>query len=221
MTREIHQIRRENLELLIAEAGSASELARLSGTSPSYLSQVRHQLPAKNGSPRVIGVELAQKLEHAMGKHPGWIDRPQGGWAVREEGERYQPAAIGNSCPLLTWTEAGNFGKVKSDNHRTLIPCPIRCSADSFVLRVQDESMTPRFQIGDLIFVDPNAEPTPGRFVIVKIFNAPVVLLRQVIFESGELYLATPRSEVRSYLKYTDIVERQCGVVVFRGEIIP
>ena len=45
MSRRLAQIRLQNLETMIAEAGSALALARRAGTSPSYLSQVRRQMP--------------------------------------------------------------------------------------------------------------------------------------------------------------------------------
>jgi hypothetical protein len=63
MTRRHEQARLRNLELLISEAGSAAELARKAGTSPSYLSQVRRQLTTQTGTPRSLGDELADKLE--------------------------------------------------------------------------------------------------------------------------------------------------------------
>jgi len=76
MMRVPDQIRLKNLELLIVEAGSAVKLARCVGTNSSYISQVRHQMPTKNGTPRGIGDDLAGKLEQGMAKHDGWMDEP-------------------------------------------------------------------------------------------------------------------------------------------------
>ena len=59
MKRKPEQIRLQNLELLIAEAGSAAKLARIAGTNSSYLSQVRNQMPTKKGTPRGVGDDLA------------------------------------------------------------------------------------------------------------------------------------------------------------------
>jgi len=74
MKRRHETVRLSNLELLVAEAGSAAALARLAGTSESYLSQIRNQLLTAKGTPRGVGDELAAKLEQAMGKPHGWMD---------------------------------------------------------------------------------------------------------------------------------------------------
>ena len=53
MKRKQEHVRLKNLELLIAEAGSAAELARRVGTNSSYLSQVRNQMPTQKAHPEV------------------------------------------------------------------------------------------------------------------------------------------------------------------------
>jgi hypothetical protein len=76
MKRQREDIRLNNLEILIAEAGSATRLAQRAGTSESYLSQVRRQTRTAKGTPRGIGDELSERLEQAMGKPQGWMDEP-------------------------------------------------------------------------------------------------------------------------------------------------
>ena len=72
--RQRDEVRLRNLELLVAEAGSAVNLARRAGTSESYLSQVRRGLPTAKGTARAVGDALAVKLEKAMSKPSGWMD---------------------------------------------------------------------------------------------------------------------------------------------------
>ena len=74
MKRQREDIRLNNLEILIAEAGSATKLARRAGTSESYISQVRRKMRTAKGTPRGIGDELSSRLEKAMGKPQGWMD---------------------------------------------------------------------------------------------------------------------------------------------------
>ncbi len=76
MKRQREQVRLNNLEILIAEAGSATKVAQLAGTSESYLSQVRRKMLTQSGSPRGLGNELAEKLEKGLGKPAGWMDEP-------------------------------------------------------------------------------------------------------------------------------------------------
>lgn len=71
----IADIRLENLELLIEEIGSGEAVAEKAGTSPVYLSQLRHKaIDSKTGKPRQIGDPLARKLEGGCGKEVGWMD---------------------------------------------------------------------------------------------------------------------------------------------------
>lgn len=60
--------RRENLNLLIKEAGGPTQVALETGTPKSHFSA----LTAKK---RGIGDELAAKLETIYGKEPGWMDK--------------------------------------------------------------------------------------------------------------------------------------------------
>jgi len=76
MKRQREQVRLNNLEILIAEAGSATKVAQLAGTSESYLSQVRRKMLTQSGTPRGLGNELAAKLEKGLGKPTGWMDEP-------------------------------------------------------------------------------------------------------------------------------------------------
>jgi len=76
MKRQREQVRLNNLEILIAEAGSATKVAQLAGTSESYLSQVRRRMLTQSGNPRGLGNELAAKLEIGLGKPIGWMDEP-------------------------------------------------------------------------------------------------------------------------------------------------
>lgn len=67
---DIKTIRKMNVRLLEREIGSLSALARLAGTSQSYLSQC-----VGASAFRTIGDEIARRLEHAMKKPNGWMDQ--------------------------------------------------------------------------------------------------------------------------------------------------
>ncbi|AZG14949.1 MULTISPECIES: hypothetical protein [Cupriavidus] len=66
---DIKTIRKLNVRLLERDIGSLSGLARMAGTSQSYLSQC-----VGPAAIRSIGDEMARRLEHAMGKPFGWLD---------------------------------------------------------------------------------------------------------------------------------------------------
>jgi hypothetical protein len=68
---DIKTIRKMNVLLLEREIRSRSALARMAGTSQSYLSQC-----VGPAAIRSIGDQLARRLEHAMNKPHGWLDEP-------------------------------------------------------------------------------------------------------------------------------------------------
>ncbi|MCY4358831.1 MAG: S24 family peptidase [Gammaproteobacteria bacterium] len=224
MMRKVSEIRLKNLETLIEEAGSATQLARVASTNGSYLSQLRHQFPAPNGNPRGIGNELAGKLERAMNKPSGWLD------VLHEEGDasgKKTAATIpGNRrlLPLISWVQAGNWQEISeahtSDYEADLLSCPIRCSPESFVLRVRGASMQPRFNEGDLIFVDPNVAPDHGKFVVVRLTESNEATFKQLMIEDGKHYLKAINPDWPQRIIEVNEEAIICGVIVFKGEVI-
>lgn len=71
----VEDIRRANLLSLIDEAGSPAKLASATGVPAPYISQVsRGVVRQPGGKPRVMGPDIARKLETKMGKPVGWMD---------------------------------------------------------------------------------------------------------------------------------------------------
>lgn len=71
----IGDIRRANLEILIAEAGTLAAVADKADLHPVYLNQVRNQAAdTKTGRPRELGTRGARQLETAFNKDRGWMD---------------------------------------------------------------------------------------------------------------------------------------------------
>ena len=94
MKRQREQVRLNNLEILIAEAGSATKVAQLAGTSESYLSQVRRKMLTQSGTPRGLGNELAAKLEKGLGKPEGWMDETHE--VVYKTSDTHRRVRVGN-----------------------------------------------------------------------------------------------------------------------------
>ena len=71
----VEDIRRDNLLLLIAEAGTAAKLSGLTGVPAPYISQVKRGVQHSTGTkPRIMGNDQARRLETQMGKPRGWMD---------------------------------------------------------------------------------------------------------------------------------------------------
>ena len=236
MTRRRASVRRDNLERLIQEIGSATRLARLAGTSDSYLSQVRRSRMTANGTPRSIGDRLAAKLERAMGKRDGWLDEPQGLPGDVPAGShpafakaplvqvKTRPAWTSSMYPLISWVQAGswmeNGGALGSDDAESAFPCPVHCSRKTFVLRIQGRSMEPRFRDGDLIFVDPRAPAGNGKYVVVRFEDSNEAVIKQLVVEDGRRYLQAANPDWPDPVVDGAARFALYGVVVFKGNVI-
>lgn len=228
MKRKLEQIRLHNLELLIAEAGSAAELARIVGTNSSYLSQVRRQMPTQKGTPRSVGDDLADKLERGMDKPEGWMDgvrcqirEPEtlGKYEARKPG-----SIIRDAYPLISWVQAGEWTEIAEgyvpEYGSELYPCPVNCSEETFVLRVRGVSMEPKFHEGDLIFVDPNVDPLHGKYIVVQLEEPNEATFKQLIIEGDKQYLKALNPDWPKPIIEVDTAATICGVVVFKGEVV-
>lgn len=93
--------------------------------------------------------------------------------------------------PLISWVAAGAWHDITEihPTEATLYPCPVRCSRQTFVLRVQGVSMEPLFRDGDLIFVDPQAEWRHGSYVVARLDDQNEATFKQLIIEAGQKYL--------------------------------
>jgi SOS-response transcriptional repressor LexA len=229
MARRHEAVRLQNLEQLIREAGTAVQLARLAGTNSSYLSQVRHQMTTRKGTPRGIGDDLAEKLERGMGKPAGWMDEPHGAVSndavIIAEDAHALPGSDGRSLhPLISWTQAVAWRETSDayvpSMRGEVFPCPVRCSGKTYVLRVQGVSMQPRFHDGDLIFVDPAVTPKNGKFVVVRLDDAHEAVLKQLIIEGDKRYLKALNPNWPKPIIELDSTATLCGVVVFKGEVV-
>jgi len=236
--------RHRNLERLIQEAGSISQLARLVGTSPSYLSQVRNRTPTPAGQPRGIGDRSASMLETGMGTPAGWLDEPHSGMegAAAQSGsapwrqevdERTRSSTQGGElihgkgrlCPLVSWVQAGDWSEVAevglADDVDPHI-CPVSCGSNTFALRVKGESMEPEFREGDVIFVDPDRFPNPNNYVVVCTEATGEATFKKLIEEGGQRYLRAVNPAWPNPIVEARPDARICGVVVYTGrQLLP
>ena len=127
--------------------------------------------------------------------------------------------------PLISWVQAGAWtevgGAFTAGDAEALLPCPVRCSDETFVLRVRGESMEPRFRDGDLIFVDPAVSPDHGRFVVVRGEDSGEATFKQLIVE-GDTQVSEGAESGLAGADHRKAIPPPAigGVVVFKGEIV-
>lgn len=123
--------------------------------------------------------------------------------------------------PLVSSVQAGSFREVfdefqPGDPRMEWLPSPIPVRTHTFALRVEGDSMEPDFPRGYIIFVEPDAEPTPGSFVVARNGDAEATF-KQLVKDGADWYLKplNPRYPIKP-LGDAQIV----GVVKFSGRFL-
>lgn len=147
--------RRRQLEKLIQEAGSAADLARISGTPKTHISAIQARR-------RGIGDELAAKWEALMDKPAGWMDQrdPSGSLVQQDTVARVSSGGVAHilSHPQeiipsqqIEWRDLMNEAELP----------------DEFSLRAVDDAMAPLLPAGNAGLFSRKLKAEPGKHVLV------------------------------------------------------
>lgn len=149
---------------------SQVELAKAVGVEQATISRLERGETRKSA--------YLPQIAAACGVQHTWLAMGKGtmlGTGVGEHQGDYNvgpgPAIMGK-VPLISFSDAGGWGETidpytVGDAERWL-DCPVPHGFGTYVLRVQGDSMLPRFHDGELIFVDPTVEPVHRSFVIAR-----------------------------------------------------
>ncbi|OWT74859.1 peptidase S24 [Achromobacter sp. HZ28] len=121
--------------------------------------------------------------------------------------------------PLISWVQAGalaevidNFAPGDADIWHA---CPRRHGPHTFALRVRGVSMEPKFQDGDIIFVDPDVAAEHGRNVVVRFEDSKEATFKQLLIEGEHQYLRALNPDWPGpRLIEIDASATICGVVI-------
>lgn len=102
-----------------------------------------------------------------------------------------EASSVKGFYPLISWVQAGAWEAINELPLYDAIryPCPIKCSEDTFLLRVRGISMYPKFSEGDIIYVDPLVEPLNGRYVVARLDDENEATFKQLIIEGSQKFL--------------------------------
>jgi len=100
-------------------------------------------------------------------------------------------ANAGNYLPLISLVNAGNWNDINEIDTATadFYPCPVKCSDQSFIVKVDGESMLPEFKSGDLLYVDPQAQVENGSYVVARLDDENQATFKQLIIDGNKKYL--------------------------------
>lgn len=123
--------------------------------------------------------------------------------------------------PVISWVQAGDWAQIHEINKQDAVhyPCPVKCSDKTFLLKVSGMSMSPTFNEDELIFVDPEVEPSNGKYVVARLDDENEATFKQLIIEGGHKFLkaANPAwpTPIQSINGNCTIV----GVIIFAGRM--
>ena len=193
------------------------------GIQPSNLSRLeRGKQGFTNSSIQKIAEALNCQLSEIFKMAEEGTDA-DGSWKISVAGAEPGPDIKGY-CPLISWIQAGAWCGVidnfQPGDAESWHPCPVSHGPRTYVLKVRGISMEPKFQEGQLIFVDPDKDPVNRSYVIAKIDDENEATFKQYIIEGNKRYLKAlnPAWPDRMFEISENI--RICGVVIFFGEAL-
>lgn len=153
---------------------SKNELARRVGITHASVNKWESGLNQPKG-------RYLNDLAAALGVSVDWLltGKEEGSMGVSEPplpGYRnVEPAVIpqGGRVPILSYVQAGNWREICEqatgfDGNVEYVTASVDIGPRGFGLWLRGNSMTPQFNEGDLVIVDPDEQPRPGDFVVAK-----------------------------------------------------
>jgi len=120
--------------------------------------------------------------------------------------------------PLVSWSSVAT-SRLKApptfDDNAYAMRSPVDCSDRTVLLQVKGVSMLPRFAEGDLVFVDPEADPLKHQgFCLALRAGDDEPMLRQVFQEAGRKYLRVLNTAFpEPIMKIDDSIEILAAVI--------
>ncbi len=103
--------------------------------------------------------------------------------------------------PLLDSRQASDFKsyvQTENQNEMTMIAASLELlpslSDNAFAFTIADESMMPEFRVNDVLIIEPDAAPSPGNYVAIKVEEKAEVIVcqyKKLSFTSSEFELMT------------------------------
>jgi SOS-response transcriptional repressor LexA len=134
---------------------------------------------------------------------------------MAETGNVETAPEIKGTVPLISWVQAGHWNDVIDNLHPgegERIPTTYRVRKHTYALRVRGDSMEPKFPEGAILIVEPDENPEPGAFVIVR-HNGGEATFKQLMVDGNTRYLKPlnsryPIMEVKPDAVFCGVVKR-------------
>lgn len=149
-------------------------------------------------------------LAKALKCDPRWLLFGEGTPELNESQTNIEPGPpVEQYVPELSWVQAGNWNSAGDSVHpheATMHPSPVKCSPGTFALRIKGTSMKPRFEEGDLIFVDPTLlDAIDGKFVVAMMEGSDEATFKQMQIIEGQKMLKALNPDYPPDMRYVKI----------------
>ncbi len=136
-------------------------------------------------------------------------------FAMAETGNVETAPEIKGTVPLISWVQAGHWNDVIDNLHPgegERISTTYRVRKHTYALRVRGDSMEPKFPDGAILIVEPDENPEPGAYVIVR-HNGGEATFKQLMLDGNTRYLKPlnpryPIMEIRPDAVFCGVVKR-------------
>lgn len=174
---------------------SQQSLAKLAGVSQGTVGQI--EIGRNKGSKHII------KIAQALHVNPNWLATGKGrkeasidNYSERQTDSRYsnigEELPLRGRVPLISFVAAGNWSDAVDNfspgNADAWIDTTVQIKQHTYALRVQGDSMEPKFPDGAIIIVEPEDEAKNGSYVIVR-QNGSEATFKQLIYDGAQAYL--------------------------------
>lgn len=223
--RKTQDTRHESLERLLE---AARELAKINGPASLAAALLESEQTVTNWGRRGVSKAGAMKAQDKFGCSSNWVLHGTPPRLIRGDESASisdlveipppgAPAAL--SIPLLSWVRAGDFcespGQFGMEDAEEFLPRPLfNTSKKTFALLVRGDSMdvSGGYREGEIVYIDPDVSPTPGRDVLAKT-ESGMTLKRYKEDEDGPYLLQLNGNKIIRPANW-----HVCGVVVFSGQ---
>lgn len=178
---------KDRIQALLDAGFTRTEIAKAAKKSQSAVTQWL------SGDTKELKSDSAAGIQAFTGFNAVWLATGQGARMAEEATNVAAGPNMGGSVLILSSVQAGNFKEFvnnysHTENEAERIPTAVPVKQFTFALRVEGDSMEPDFKEGMIIIVEPELDPLPNDFVIIKNGNEEATF-KQLVKDGPDWYL--------------------------------
>lgn len=155
----------------------------------------------ETGDTKAIDANTLIGMARAYNVNPEWLNTGQQKLKVAESQGLYNQKSDDyveiqkktKPVPLINMVAAGNWSEVADPypvgEAEEWLDCPVKHGTNTFAVKINGESMLPKFQHGEIIFCDPNAHAENKDYIIAKLTDENQATFKQLVIEGGQQLL--------------------------------